>query len=73
MHAGKKIASEAVGTNTGTTMIVEDVFYNVPARRKFMGSDAREASAIIELVQKLAIYYSSVRFMLINNLYIVFK
>lgn len=67
MHAGKKIASEAVGTNTGTTMIVEDVFYNVPARRKFMGSDAREASAIIELVQKLAIYYSSVRFMLINN------
>ncbi len=67
MHGGQKVGSDTVGCNIGTTMIVEDVFYNVPARRKFMGSDAREASAIIELVQKLAIFYADIRFMMINN------
>lgn len=67
MHGGKKIGLESIGSNTGTTMIVEDVFYNIPARRKFMGSDAREASAIITLIEKLAMYYADIKFMLINN------
>ncbi len=67
MHGGKKISSEFVGANVGTSIVIEDVFYNTPARRKFMQSDAREASAIIDIVQKLAIYYSNIRFMLINN------
>lgn len=67
MHGGQKVSADTVGCNIGTTMIVEDVFYNIPARRKFMGSDAREAAAIIELIQKLAIYYANIRFMMINN------
>ncbi|MBQ0040689.1 MAG: DNA mismatch repair endonuclease MutL [Clostridiales bacterium] len=67
MHGGKEIASEQVGTNVGTTIVVEDVFYNTPARRKFMGSDAREASVIIELIEHYAICYDNIRFMLINN------
>lgn len=67
MHGGQIVNRDTVGCNVGTTLIIEDVFYNIPARRKFMGSDAREASAIIELVQKLAIYYSNIRFMMINN------
>ena len=50
LHAGKLISKEKLGTNAGTTIIVEDIFYNTPARRKFMKSDAREASAIIERV-----------------------
>lgn len=67
MHGGKEIASEQVGTNVGTTIVVEDVFYNTPARRKFMGTDAREASVIIELIEHYAICYDNIRFMLINN------
>ncbi|MBQ0018725.1 MAG: DNA mismatch repair endonuclease MutL [Clostridiales bacterium] len=67
MHGGRTVLAETAGTNTGTTMVVEDLFYNVPARRKFMGSDAREASAIIDLVEQYAIYYSNIRFMLVNN------
>lgn len=67
MHGGRTIEVSDIGANTGTTMIIEDVFYNTPARRKFMGSDAREATSIIDLVQKLAIYYADIRFMLINN------
>ena len=67
LHAGRVISKEKVGANTGTTIIVEDLFYNTPARRKFLKSDAREASSVIELVQQYAICYSYVRFMMINN------
>ena len=67
LHAGKLISKEKLGTNAGTTIIVEDIFYNTPARRKFMKSDAREASAIIELVQNYAICYPDIRFMMINK------
>ena len=67
LHGGKQISSEQVGTNNGTTIVVEDVFYNTPARRKFMGSDAREAAAIIELIEHYAICYDDIRFMLVNN------
>ncbi len=67
LHGGKEIDCETVGANVGTTMVVEDVFYNTPARRKFMGSDAREAAVIIELVEHYSICYDNIRFMLINN------
>ncbi len=67
LHGGRLVSSERTGSNTGTTVIAEDLFYNTPARRKFMKSDAREASAIIELIQQLAVYYSDIRFMMINN------
>ncbi len=67
MHGGRLISKEITGANIGTTIVVENLFYNVPARRKFMGSDAREASAIMEVVQHYAICYASIRFMLIKN------
>ena len=67
IQGGRSFPPEPVGVNTGTTMIVEDVFYNTPARRKFMRSDAAEASAIIDLLQKLALYYSNIAFQIINN------
>ena len=61
------VSIEKTGMNTGTTMVVEDVFYNTPARRKFMKSDAAEATVIIDMIQKIAIYYSHIAFRLINN------
>ena len=67
LHGGRVVSKERAGANTGTTVIVEDLFYNTPARRKFMKSDAREASSIIELVQQYAVCYSGIRFMMINN------
>lgn len=73
LHGGKVVSSERIGANIGTTIIAEDLFYNTPARRKFMKSDAREASAIIELIQQLAVYYSNIRFMMINNGQTVFS
>lgn len=67
LHGGRVISKERTGCNVGTTIIVEDLFYNTPARRKFMKSDAREASSIIELIQQYAVCYADKRMMMINN------
>lgn len=67
LHGGRVVSKERTGTNQGTTVIVENLFYNTPARRKFMKSDAREASSIIELIQQYAVCRSDIRFMMINN------
>ena len=67
MQGGTTVSIEKTGMNTGTTMVVEDVFYNTPARRKFMKSDAAEATVIIDMIQKISIYYSHIAFRLINN------
>ena len=67
LHGGRVISRETTGANKGTTIVVEDLFYNTPARRKFMASDAREASAVIEIVEQYAICYSDIRFMMIRN------
>lgn len=67
LHGGRVVSKERTGCNTGTTIIVEDLFYNTPARRKFMKSDAREASSIIELIQQYAVCYSDKRIMMISN------
>ena len=67
LHGGHVVSKERAGANKGTTVIVEDLFYNTPARRKFMKTDAREASSIIELIQQYAVCYAEIRFMMINN------
>lgn len=67
LHAGKEIYNDSIGINKGTSIIVEDVFYNTPARRKFMKSDGAEAAAIIDFLEKIALYYSNIKFRLINN------
>ncbi len=67
LHGGKAVSKERTGCNSGTTVIVEDLFYNTPARRKFMKTDSREASSIIELIQQYAVCYAGIRFMMINN------
>ena len=51
----------------GTTIIVTDLFYNTPARRKFLKPDNAEASLISEYVSKMALAYPGVRFRLISN------
>ena len=67
MHGGRTVTCETTGSNTGTTIVVEDLFYNTPVRRKFMGTDAREGSAVIELIQQYAVCYPSIRFMMVRN------
>ncbi|MBQ6388274.1 MAG: DNA mismatch repair endonuclease MutL [Mogibacterium sp.] len=67
LHGGRVISNETTGANPGTTIVIEDLFYNTPARRKFMGSEAREGSAIIDLIEQYAVCYADIRFMMIRN------
>lgn len=55
------------GSNTGTTIEVQDLFYNVPARLKFMKSASKETGAISDIVSRLALCNNNVSFKLINN------
>ena len=65
LEAGKITASSEAGCPTGTTIIVRDLFYNTPARMKFMKSDSAEASFIFAAVQKQAMAHPelSIRFL----------
>lgn len=56
-----------VGCPTGTTVIVKDLFFNTPARLKFLKKDATEAALIEGFVQKLAVARSEVAFELIKD------
>jgi len=62
-----------LGAPSGTTIIVSDLFYNTPARHKFMKSDASESSLIIDFISKMAIAYSAIKMRLINNGNILFS
>ena len=55
------------GCPDGTTVIVRDLFYNVPARRKFMKKDATESMAVTALTEKLAMSHPEIAFKLISD------
>ncbi len=55
------------GAATGSVITVRDIFYNTPARYKFLKKDSTEASYIADIVQKLAIANPDVSFRLVSN------
>lgn len=55
------------GCNIGTTVEVNDIFYNVPARKKFLKSSQRETAMITDIVERLALAHPDISFKLINN------
>lgn len=65
---GSKIVShEACGTAEGTSISVKNLFYNVPARRKFLKSPAVEMRHIIDEFQRVALAYPGIAFSLYHN------
>lgn len=57
----------------GTTIVVRDLFYNTPARRKFLKADNSESALITDFISKMAIAYPGIRVRLISNGSILFS
>ena len=67
IHGGKEISNEEIGAPLGTTIVVRNLFYNTPARKKFMKTPATEGSYIYDLVCRMAMSHPDVSFKFIMN------
>ena len=67
IEGGEVQSVEPCGAPAGTTVEVRDLFYNVPARKKFLKSERTESSRINSMVGKMALANPNVAFRLINN------
>lgn len=61
-HGGEVISHMKTGSSDGTTIIVEDLFFNVPARKKFLKADRSETGTITATVEKIALSKPEVSF-----------
>ncbi|MBD5142880.1 MAG: DNA mismatch repair endonuclease MutL [Ruminococcus sp.] len=58
---------EECGCPDGTTLIIKDLFFNVPARKKFMKRDTTEGNAVSQMIQKIAISHPEIAFKFIRD------
>ena len=67
VNGGTVSSEREVGAPEGTSITVEDLFYNLPARRKFLKSDTAETTQISRLVTQMALGYPEVGFSLTSG------
>lgn len=72
INGGEFLLDEGFGCPDGTTMIVQDLFYNTPARRKFLKSTNAESAAVTEFITQIALAYPEIKFRMIVNDRILF-
>lgn len=73
LHGGEVMVHQQTGCPDGTTMIVTDLFYNTPARLKFLKSDSAESGMIIDFMSQMALAYKEIKFRFINNGTVLFS
>ena len=67
IEGGTEAEFEEIGAPDGTSIIIRDIFYNTPARRKFLKTASTEGAHISELVEKLAMANTEIAFKFISN------
>ena len=67
IEGGNEVEYEEIGAPDGTSIIIRDIFYNTPARRKFLKTASTEGAHISELVEKLAMSNTEIAFKFISN------
>ena len=67
IEGSKEIACEEIGAPEGTTFLVKNLFFNTPARRKFLKTAQTEAGYIADLMERMALSHPNVSFKFINN------
>jgi DNA mismatch repair protein MutL len=73
LEGGRIVRNESQGAAQGTVVTVENLFFNTPARLKFMRSDATEARHVSEMVTCYAMAYPGLRFRLLTDGRLVFQ
>ncbi len=73
IEGGQAEIPQEIGAPDGTTVVVEDLFYNTPARKKFLKSDTWEMGLIHELMEKMAISHPEIAFSLTQGSKITLK
>lgn len=67
IDASEEVSCEPAGCPVGTTLVIRDLFYNTPARLKFLKKDSSEANAVTGIVEKIALVYPHISFRLIRD------
>ena len=67
INGGKEEANEPVGTPEGTTFVVRNIFYNTPARKKFLKTAATEGRYVGEVMEHMAVSHPEIAFKFILN------
>ena len=67
IYGGKEEGMEDIGAPDGTTFLVRQLFYNVPARRKFLKTAMTEAGHVSDLMTRMALSHPHISFQFINN------
>ena len=67
IHGGEELLLEDAGCAEGSTFIVEDLFYNIPARMKFLKKDVSEGNAVAGIVERLALSHPEIAVKFIRN------
>ena len=67
IHGGEVISQEVIATSKGTNIEIKNLFYNIPARRNFLKSDALETRHIIDTFQRVSLSYPNINFSLFHN------
>jgi len=67
LDAGNIDKIEEIGANVGTTIVVRELFFNVPARKKFLKSISREFSYISDVITRIALANPEISFKLVHN------
>ncbi|MBE6806413.1 MAG: DNA mismatch repair endonuclease MutL [Ruminococcaceae bacterium] len=67
IHGGEEILIEDAGCAEGSTFVVEDLFYNIPARMKFLKKDVSEGNAVAGVVERLALSHPEIAVKFIRN------
>lgn len=73
VEEGKVIEKNVIGSPKGTTMIIRDLFYNLPVRKKFLKSDLVESNQISDIVYKIALGNLGTSFKFIKDNKIILK
>lgn len=67
IEGGEEISLEEAGCPTGTTFVIRDLFYNIPARSKFLKKDVAEGNAVSALMDKIVLSHPEVAFTFIRD------